>query len=170
MELGEATTPSGAAQHSLCDDGEVTAEQHALGADEGVGELAAVAAAPSLAPEPFAGEAEVPQVDTVSVDNFTNDSAMMIAWERALETKRGPDGGALFDDQLAEALAGSKGEALSANFGEMSKVFGFGDWREFHKTWVAIRTRFIDDCVAHAVEAGGFVQLVNLGAGMVSTS
>lgn len=96
-----------------------------------------------------------------TVDNFTNDSAMMIAWERYLETKR-PDG--LFNDPLAEAMAGSKGETLSDNFGGMCKMFEFEGWPEFHKTWVAVRTRFIDDKILeHADEV---TQLVNLGAGM----
>ena len=52
-----------------------------------------------------------------AVDNFTNDSAMMIAWERALESRRGE--AALFHDPLAEALAGTKGERLSADFENM---------------------------------------------------
>lgn len=98
-----------------------------------------------------------------SVDNFTNDSAMMIAWERSLETKRSD---ALFKDPLAEALAGSKGETLSGNFGGMCQMFEFGDWAEFHKTWTAVRTRFIDDRIAEHAAAGGVAQLVNLGAGM----
>ena len=97
------------------------------------------------------------------VDKFTNDSAMMIAWERSLETKR-PD--ALFSDPLAEALAGTKGEELSANFENMATTFSFPDWPEFHKTWVAVRTRFIDDAVAEHAAGGTLPQLVNLGAGM----
>ena len=99
--------------------------------------------------------------------NFTNDSAMMIAWERALESRRGD---ALFNDPLAAALAGPKGEELSANFENMCGAFEFTDWREFHKTWVAVRTRFIDDAVQRCAEAEAgackFSQLVNLGAGM----
>ncbi len=55
--------------------------------------------------------------ESASVDNFTNDSAMMIAWERHLETKRGAE--ALFSDPLAEALAGVKGEVLSERVGGM---------------------------------------------------
>jgi methyltransferase (TIGR00027 family) len=98
-----------------------------------------------------------------TVDNFTNDSAMMIAFERALETKRAD---ALFSDPLAEALAGSKGESLSGNFENMCTIFEFEGWREFHKTWVAVRTRFIDDRVVEHAAGGGFAQLVNLGAGM----
>ena len=64
------------------------------------------------------------------MDNFTNDSAMMIAYERALESKRED---ALFNDRFASALAGSKGETLSSNFGNMCTVFGFPEWPEFHK-------------------------------------
>mmetsp|Transcript_21569 Transcript_21569/g.60711 ORF Transcript_21569/g.60711 Transcript_21569/m.60711 type:complete len:288 (+) Transcript_21569:69-932(+) len=97
------------------------------------------------------------------VDDFTNDSAMMIAWERALESKR-PS--ALFRDPLAAALAGSKGEDLSAKFEASCTMFEFPDWPEFHKTWVAVRTRFIDDRIAECAAAGRFSQLVNLGAGM----
>lgn len=98
-----------------------------------------------------------------SVDNFTNDSAMMIAWERALETKRDD---ALFRDPLAEQLAGTKGEKLSADFGGMCTVFGLEGWPEFHKTWTAVRTRFIDDRIADCAATGTFSQLVNLGSGM----
>merc|ERR1712224_456772 len=99
-----------------------------------------------------------------TVDNFTNDSAMMIAWERSLETKRNAD--ALFTDPFAEALAGSKGEGLSSNFENMCGVFEFEGWPEFHKSWVAVRTRFIDDRIKHYASTGRFTQLVNLGAGM----
>lgn len=100
---------------------------------------------------------------TPSVDNFTNDSAMMIAYERAIETKR-PD--ALFQDPLAEALAGSKGESLSTNFENMCGVFEFEGWPTFHKTWVAVRTRYIDDRVDELAARGDILQCVNLGAGM----
>eukprot|EP00928_Gymnodinium_smaydae_P075538 TRINITY_DN5855_c1_g2_i1.p1 TRINITY_DN5855_c1_g2~~TRINITY_DN5855_c1_g2_i1.p1 ORF type:complete len:302 (-),score=62.91 TRINITY_DN5855_c1_g2_i1:484-1314(-) len=101
---------------------------------------------------------------SVDFDNFTNDSAMMIAWERALESKRADR---LFDDPLAEKLAGTKGETLSEQFGvNMCKMFEFEDWPEFHKSWVAVRTRFIDDRIAEYAAQGNFLQLVNLGAGM----
>ena len=79
------------------------------------------------------------------------------------QTKR-PD--ALFSDPLAEALAGTKGEGLSANFENMAATFSFTGWPEFHKTWVAVRTRFIDDAVAEHAAGGTLPQLVNLGAGM----
>jgi methyltransferase (TIGR00027 family) len=99
------------------------------------------------------------------VDNFTNDSAMMIAWERSLETKRGAD--ALFSDPFAEALAGSKGEKLSEEFGASKCTpFGFEGWPEFHKMWTAVRTRFIDDYITKAAATSTYAQMVNLGAGM----
>lgn len=97
------------------------------------------------------------------IDNFTNDSAMMIAYERALESSR-PD--ALFNDPLASALAGSKGETLSGNFGGICVMFEFPDWPEFHKMWTAVRTKFIDDQVTKLASSGDFQQLVNCGAGM----
>jgi len=91
---------------------------------------------------------------------FVNDSAMMIAYERGLETAR-PD--ALFEDPYAAALAGAKGQSLSEGFGDMCGVFGFDGWPDFHRQWTAVRTRFIDDAV---VRYGGSVaQVVNLGAG-----
>lgn len=97
-------------------------------------------------------------------ENFTNDSAMMIAWERHLETER-PE--ALFQDPLAKALAGTKGQSLSDSFGEkMCTMFELEGWPEFHKTWTVVRTRFIDDHVAQSARTGSFQQLVNLGAGM----
>jgi len=98
--------------------------------------------------------------------NFTNDSAMMIAFERALETRRGVD--ALFQDPFAEILAGPKGQVLSDSFGAGSAHFGLPDWPEFHKTWTAVRTRFIDDQIVKVAENKEFKieQLVNLGAGM----
>ena len=98
-----------------------------------------------------------------SVDNFTNDSAMMIAYERALESKRDD---ALFRDPLAGALAGSKGVALSAGFGNYCATFELPGWPEFHTMWTAVRTRFIDNRVSRWALGGEHRQLVNCGAGM----
>lgn len=103
------------------------------------------------------------EVDQDTVSNFTNDSAMMIAYERALETKRGDD--ALFQDPFAEIMAGEKGQGLSEAFGKNGHYFGFEGWEDFHKSWTAVRTRFIDDRVAEHAKTGNFAQLVNLGAG-----
>ena len=100
--------------------------------------------------------------------NFTNDSAMMIAYERALETAKGPEV-ALFQDPFAKLLQGPKGEHLSNDFGaNAAAAFEFEGWPDFHKTWTAIRTRFIDDKVEEHVDKEGFkvTQVVNLGAGL----
>lgn len=97
------------------------------------------------------------------MDNFTNDSAMMIAYERSLESSR-PD--ALFNDPFAKELAGSKGESLSTNFGAGCTMFEMPEWLEFHKMWTAVRTKFIDDNVLKLSTSGEFHQLVNCGAGM----
>jgi len=97
------------------------------------------------------------------IGNFTNDSAMMISWERALETKLED---ALFQDPFAEALAGTKGQKLSDDFAQLCTAFEMEGWPDFHKTWTAVRTRFIDDRVAQLAATGAFLQLVNLGAGM----
>ena len=55
---------------------------------------------------------------TTNISSFTNDSAMMIAYERHLETLRGEN--ALFQDPFASALSGDKGESLSNEFGKKS--------------------------------------------------
>jgi len=98
--------------------------------------------------------------DDLDLNGFTNDSAMMIAYERDLETQR-PD--ALFRDPCARVLQGRKGEALSTQFGQLCSHFNLEAWPEFHKMWTAARTRFIDDQIDAA--APGVRQLVNLGAG-----
>jgi len=36
---------------------------------------------------------------------------------------------------------------------------------EFHKTWTAVRTKFIDDTIARLASTGHFRQIVSLGAG-----
>jgi methyltransferase (TIGR00027 family) len=97
------------------------------------------------------------------MDNFTNDSAMMIAHERALESLRDDS---LFQDPFAKALAGRKGGGLSETFGQNCTAFELPDWPEFHKMWTAVRTKFIDDHVTSFAASGKFQQLVNLGAGM----
>uniref|UniRef100_A0A7S4QLU3 Uncharacterized protein n=1 Tax=Alexandrium monilatum TaxID=311494 RepID=A0A7S4QLU3_9DINO len=97
------------------------------------------------------------------MENFVNDSAKMIAYERALESGR-PD--ALFQDPFAKAMAGQKGEKLSEAFGANCSYFGLDGWPEFHKMWTAVRTRFIDDRIAEHAATGRFPQLVNLGAGL----
>jgi methyltransferase (TIGR00027 family) len=97
------------------------------------------------------------------VDKFTNDSAMMIAYERHLESCRDD---ALFQDPFAKMLSGSKGETLSAGFGAACAMFELPEWPEFHKMWTAVRTKFIDDQVSQLAASGEFKQLVNCGAGL----
>jgi methyltransferase (TIGR00027 family) len=99
------------------------------------------------------------------VDNFTNDSAMMIAYERALETER-PD--SLIQDPFAKLLQGTKGQALSEDFDQKCTMFGFEGWPEFHKMWTAVRTKFIDDQLSKAT--ADISQLVNVGAGLDTRS
>lgn len=95
-------------------------------------------------------------------EHFVNDSAMMIAYERDLETQRE---GSLFNDPFARVLAGDKGKKLSETFGSYATGFGFDGWAEFHKTWTVVRTKFIDDTIVPLANSGKFNQLVNLGAG-----
>jgi len=114
---------------------------------------AALAPAPTMAEEP------------IDIASFTSESAMMIAFERALESDR--DDGALFRDPFAKVLGTDRGEVLSRNFAAGAAApFGFDGWLEFHKTWTVVRTKFIDDHINRLATAGCGLQLVNLGAGM----
>jgi len=60
------------------------------------------------------------------------------------------------DDPWALDLAGSEGESLSRRWDEHSPAM---------ELWVALRTRFIDDCVRRALDRG-VPQVVILGAGL----
>lgn len=99
--------------------------------------------------------------DKINFETFTNDSAMMIAYERFLESEHQ---NSLFIDPFAEKMASTKGKSLSDAFGQYCNEFGFNDWQEFHKTWTAVRTKFIDDHIQS--NASSFNQLINLGAGL----
>mmetsp|Transcript_19812 Transcript_19812/g.39478 ORF Transcript_19812/g.39478 Transcript_19812/m.39478 type:complete len:297 (-) Transcript_19812:118-1008(-) len=100
-----------------------------------------------------------------AVKNFTNESAFMIVYERALETDRGED--ALILDPFAKRLAAvTKGKELSEHFGKNAcEHFGFKGWPDFHRQWTAVRTRFIDDAIRRTVSPPDGLQFVNLGAG-----
>ena len=50
--------------------------------------------------------------------------------------------------------AAGKGESLSAAFEAYATPFGFPDWPDFHRTWTAVRTKFIDDRIK---QAGRFI-------------
>lgn len=83
------------------------------------------------------------------------DTARWTAAERARESAR-PD--RLFDDPLAEALAGEQGRALS----ERMRRDGMFDTPGF-----AVRTRFFDDVLTHSVSTRGAAsQAVLVAAGM----
>ena len=56
--------------------------------------------------------------------------------------------------------ATEKGEGLSKAFEEYATAFGFPDWPHFHKTWTAVRTRFIDDCIR---KTGRLIQIRSAG-------
>jgi len=59
------------------------------------------------------------------------------------------------------------GQALSDAFPTYTMgPFEFEGWPEFHKQWVAVRTRFLDDRIAESAASGTFKQIVNLGSGM----
>jgi len=99
-----------------------------------------------------------------SMATFANDSALMIAHERALETETGET--ALIQDPYARLLAGKKGPDLSDKFGQACGQFQFEDWPEFHKQWTVVRTKFIDDKINALATSGCGLQMVNLGAGL----
>lgn len=105
-------------------------------------------------------------------DAFTNDSAFMIAYERAIETEK--KGDSLVDDPFARMLAGDKGKNLSDDFGIKSAPL-FGLWTDFHKQWTVVRTKFIDDHIARIVrdtvaDDEPTLQFLNLGAGLDTRS
>ena len=50
--------------------------------------------------------------------------------------------------------ASGKGESLSTAFEGYATPFGFPDWPDFHRTWTAVRTKFIDDRIK---QAGRFI-------------
>jgi len=103
-------------------------------------------------------------------DNFPNTSALMIAYERHLESQRSD---ALFVDPFAKYLHGGwKGEELSMNWKANAEESGFPGWPDFHQQLTACRTKFIDDKIQESIynsflPGGGepIRQLVNLGSG-----
>jgi O-methyltransferase involved in polyketide biosynthesis len=126
---------------------------------------------------------------------FTNDSAFMIAYERAIETEKksnssmvvaedGVSCECLVDDPFARMLGGEKGKDLSDSFG-VSMAPKFGLWPDFHKQWTVVRTKFVDDHISRIVqettETGEAsakdlqegrlkLQFLNLGAGLDTRS
>ena len=94
---------------------------------------------------------------------FTQDSAYMIAFDRAQEDERAD---ALFKDPFARRIAGDRGQELAQMFVASGAGSAFKLWPEFHETWTAVRTSFIDGHLKRllALSTSSY-QLVNLGAG-----
>jgi methyltransferase (TIGR00027 family) len=81
-----------------------------------------------------------------------SDTARWTALHRATESAR-PD--ALFNDPLAERLAGEEGRAIVANV----------PWTDRNGWWLVARTKIIDDAIADAL-ANGCDRVLNLAAGL----
>jgi methyltransferase (TIGR00027 family) len=81
-----------------------------------------------------------------------SDTARWTALHRATESAR-PD--ALFNDPLAERLAGEHGRAIVARVPRSTR----NGW------WLVARTKIIDDTIAEAI-AGGCDRVLNLAAGL----
>ncbi|OBJ15797.1 methyltransferase [Mycobacterium colombiense] len=81
-----------------------------------------------------------------------SDTARWTALHRATETAR-PD--ALFNDHLAERLAGEQGRAIVDN----------APWTDRSGWWLVARTKLIDDAIADAL-AHGCDRVLNLAAGL----
>jgi len=81
-----------------------------------------------------------------------SDTARWTAWYRATESTR-PD--ALFNDPLAERLAGEHGRAIVAR----------APWSSRSGWWLVARTKILDDAIVEAI-AGGCDRVLNLAAGL----
>jgi methyltransferase (TIGR00027 family) len=81
-----------------------------------------------------------------------SDTARWTALHRATESAR-PD--ALFNDPLAERLAGEQGRAIVAGV----------PWKDRSGFWLVARTKIIDDAIADAL-AHGCDRVLNLAAGL----
>ena len=125
---------------------------------------AACAAALYLLSRRARKKAEVGNLDAFLKDEGDDEltkvafTSRWVAAERAMESSR-PD--ALFSDPYAVHLGGATGVAFS------SKMKSIMPWPEFHITWMAIRTRYIDErlskfCAAH----DSSFQCVILGSGL----
>lgn len=86
------------------------------------------------------------------VITHVSDTACWTAWHRATESAR-PD--ALFDDPLAERLAGQRGRDIVAGLPRTTRS-GWG---------VVARTKIIDDLISEAIGAG-CDRVLNLAAGL----
>jgi methyltransferase (TIGR00027 family) len=90
--------------------------------------------------------------DAGHVITHVSDTARWTALYRATESTRAD---ALFNDPLAERLAGEQGRAIVANTPATSR----NGW------WLVARTKIIDDAIAEAI-ANGCDRVLNLAAGL----
>jgi methyltransferase (TIGR00027 family) len=90
--------------------------------------------------------------DAGHVITHVSDTAKWTALYRATESTRSD---ALFNDPLAERLAGEQGRAIVANTPATSR----NGW------WLVARTKIIDDAIADAI-ANGCDRVLNLAAGL----
>jgi methyltransferase (TIGR00027 family) len=93
----------------------------------------------------------------VSEARAASRTAFMVAAYRG-RASAGPD--PICSDPWALQLAGPEGEALSRQWDEHSPSM---------ELWIALRTRYIDDCVVRALDRG-IAQVVILGAGLDTRS
>jgi len=99
----------------------------------------------------------------------TNKTSLMIAYERSLEANQENP---LFVDPYAAVLAGTAGKNFSEAMAGSAVNWGLADWPDFHRTWTAVRTAFIDKWLIEetAVHPNNPFQFVNLGAGVDTRS
>src|SRR5580698_5407285 len=90
--------------------------------------------------------------DDAHLITHVSDTARWTALYRATESTRAD---ALFNDPLAERLAGEQGRAIVAN----TPVTSRNGW------WLVARTKIIDDAIAEAI-ANGCDRVLNLAAGL----
>lgn len=108
---------------------------------------------------------ELGDEDEQALSNI-NKTSLMIAYERYLESKNETP---LFIDPYAETLAGKAGKQFSEEMAANSNLMGFGEWKDFHRTWTVIRTCFIDSWITKTcnnLDNEQVFQFVNLGAGV----
>ena len=81
-----------------------------------------------------------------------------VASERAIESARSD---ALYSDPFATVLGGEAGLGMS---NKMKAMFPW--WPEYHVTWMAVRTAYIDERIASFFAANPGAQYVSLGSGL----
>eukprot|EP00961_Rhodomonas_salina_P212044 2863053-Rhodomonas_salina.1 len=136
---------------------------------------AAAAGGLALALRVLTGSKELTWRDFLALSSNTDDEILdavaftsrFVAAERAMESAR-PD--ALFHDPYAERLGGQTGKNFSKKFADHTEWNPIFNWREYHVTWMAVRTKYIDDKMnafaAKWKQQQKSFQIVSLGAGL----